>query len=255
MSVRDAVLPPAAPRGRYDRRCPKTTRDALQRERLLLATALAHARGACTVSEVIALARVGRATFYEYFDDTAHALTEVQDRAATCFQQAAAPILDSDCSERDGRDALALLDGLCGAWRAAIEEAPVIFSSALVTHAALSRPASCFRDCLLGWLGRWKPDALVATRRARARASTFLLAAGAQALGLRLARARLHALDAAPTEALGTTATPKATPAAGEGTAATCVDAGTTDSVAEALDLDVAFAALAGTARRLLADG
>jgi AcrR family transcriptional regulator len=54
---------------------PRQQRLAEQRERLLTATALAAADEASpTVASIVSRAGVGRNTFYEYFDDVAHAL-------------------------------------------------------------------------------------------------------------------------------------------------------------------------------------
>jgi len=78
---RDETLSPAPGRGQYDRALTRERRQAEQRERLLLATASAFVQQRPGVSGVIALAGVGRNTFYEYFDDFEHALEAVSTRA------------------------------------------------------------------------------------------------------------------------------------------------------------------------------
>ena len=78
---RSEGLLPAPGRGQYDRALTRERRQAEQRERLLVATAAALAKGQATVQGVIALAGVGRNTFYEYFDDFPHALAAVRARA------------------------------------------------------------------------------------------------------------------------------------------------------------------------------
>jgi hypothetical protein len=72
-------LVPAPGRGEYDRRLPREQRLAEQRERLLAAVALAHVRDSePALATVVALAGVGRNTFYEYFDDVPHARREAE---------------------------------------------------------------------------------------------------------------------------------------------------------------------------------
>jgi AcrR family transcriptional regulator len=72
-------LVPAPGRGLYDRRLPREQRLAEQRERLLAAVARAHTREAApALAAVVALAGVGRNTFYEYFDDVPHARREAE---------------------------------------------------------------------------------------------------------------------------------------------------------------------------------
>ena len=75
-------LAPAPKRGRYDRSLTRHERQAEQRERLLAATAaVAFAGDELNVANVVARAGVGRNTFYEYFDDFAHALHALSARA------------------------------------------------------------------------------------------------------------------------------------------------------------------------------
>lgn len=85
MSQRGAPLAllPAPGRGQYDRRLPRERRLAEQRERLIAATAQALAKTESpSVAEVVAVAGTGRNTFYEYFDDIAHARQAAEARAA-----------------------------------------------------------------------------------------------------------------------------------------------------------------------------
>jgi AcrR family transcriptional regulator len=76
---------PAPGRGQYDRRQPREVRLLEQRARLLSATALAIARAPDasepTIGSVVTLAGVSRNTFYEYFDDLAHARAAAEQRA------------------------------------------------------------------------------------------------------------------------------------------------------------------------------
>jgi AcrR family transcriptional regulator len=85
---RAETLLPAPGRGQYDRALTRERRQAEQRERLMVATASAFARGQHSVSGVVTLAGVGRNTFYEYFDDFAHALEVVRARAQARAEEA-----------------------------------------------------------------------------------------------------------------------------------------------------------------------
>jgi AcrR family transcriptional regulator len=76
------TLAPAPGRGQYDRRQPREARLVEQRARLLSATANALARNAdATIADVVKVAGVSRNTFYEYFDDLAHARVAAEQRA------------------------------------------------------------------------------------------------------------------------------------------------------------------------------
>jgi AcrR family transcriptional regulator len=77
-----SLLLPAPGRGKYDRALGRARRHAEQQERLLLAAAEAFALVGRSVglSAVVARARTGRNTFYEYFDDVEHALAAVRAR-------------------------------------------------------------------------------------------------------------------------------------------------------------------------------
>lgn len=68
----------APPRGRYDRRSTPEERLRAQRWRLMQAVARAFVEREPSVSRVAAISRVGRASFYEFFDDFEHALAIVR---------------------------------------------------------------------------------------------------------------------------------------------------------------------------------
>jgi AcrR family transcriptional regulator len=73
--------------------------------------------GAATVSRVVAIAGVGRNSFYECFDDFEHALETVREKEARRVTRALALQLNaSDFTER--------LSGLCWAWIRAIVGEP-----------------------------------------------------------------------------------------------------------------------------------
>jgi AcrR family transcriptional regulator len=79
---RSDVLLPAPGRGQYDRRAPRERRIAEQKERLVEATALAAVHEPpVSVSSIVRRAGVGRNTFYEYFDDIAHAVEAAESAA------------------------------------------------------------------------------------------------------------------------------------------------------------------------------
>ncbi len=83
-----ASLLPAPGRGQYDRRQPREARLLEQRARILAATAAALAAdAAANVAAVVKLAGVSRNTFYEYFDDLAHARDVVERRAEQRVEQ------------------------------------------------------------------------------------------------------------------------------------------------------------------------
>lgn len=116
------VTEPAPSRGCYDRALTRPQRHAIQRERLLRATARAYvvSNERLTISDVVRLAGVGRNTFYEYFDTVEHALAAVQSRVLDqlgsqgelALSQARTPVLKLKatvatwfgCLEHDGAD-------------------------------------------------------------------------------------------------------------------------------------------------------
>lgn len=75
-------LIPAPKRGLYDRALSRHQRQATQQERVIAAMAALVAAGReLSVASVVEHAGIGRNTFYEYFDDVAHALTMIDSRA------------------------------------------------------------------------------------------------------------------------------------------------------------------------------
>lgn len=84
-------------RGQYARGCSGVERFATQRARLLGATRLAHLGGHDSVSEVVRLAGVSRNTFYECFDDFAHALDRARREAFARLVTALRVHLASNC--------------------------------------------------------------------------------------------------------------------------------------------------------------
>lgn len=102
---------PAPKRGRYDRSLTRHERQAEQRERLLAATAAVAAAGEeLNVASVVARAGVGRNTFYEYFDDFAHALHSLSARARSELASAIAAELGA------ARTPLERIRALARAW-------------------------------------------------------------------------------------------------------------------------------------------
>ncbi|HEV8246339.1 MAG TPA: TetR/AcrR family transcriptional regulator, partial [Polyangiaceae bacterium] len=104
------LLLPAPGRGQYDRAQTRERRQAEQRERLLLATAGAFARGRASVSGVVELAGVGRNTFYEYFDDYPHALAALRSHTLERMDAAWRPALGN------AHTPLERLRAVCRAW-------------------------------------------------------------------------------------------------------------------------------------------
>ena len=74
-------------RGRYDRRSTPEERLRAQRGRLMHAVARAFVEREPSVSRVAALSRVGRASFYEFFDDFEHALGMVRSAAIDALER------------------------------------------------------------------------------------------------------------------------------------------------------------------------
>ncbi len=112
------TLLPAPGRGQYDRALTRERRQAEQRERLLLATAAAFAQQHRGVSGVIALAGVGRNTFYEYFDDFAHALDALSSRAQARLELACRAALER------ARTPIERLRAISRGWCSALLEFP-----------------------------------------------------------------------------------------------------------------------------------
>jgi len=123
------VVPPAPPRGQYDRRQSREARVLEQHSRLVAATAFVVAsQAAPTITAVVNLARVSRNTFYEYFDDLEHARLAAVSRAKQGVAQA---LLRAEASARtpvERRRALAR------AWFDWIDSAPA--DASLIMRAA-----------------------------------------------------------------------------------------------------------------------
>src|SRR6187401_1542681 len=117
----------APARGRYDRGQSRAARFGEQRRRLLVATAHAHLEGVATVSRVVAIAGVGRNTFYECFDDFEHALRSARTDAAKRMNEVLTAVA------RDSRDAgdEQRIDALAHAWVATVLEEPLLALTAL----------------------------------------------------------------------------------------------------------------------------
>lgn len=160
--------------------------------RLLAAAAQAQLEGVTTVSRVVAIAGVGRNTFYECFDDFEHALRTARSEAVKRMREA----LDSVA--RDERWA----DELARVWVATVLEEPLLAFAALRVSAAssLSELGLAFASTLALDAARER-DALDAS----VRLGLELAAASAEACarGLVLtAAARAGALAATPVPAL-----------------------------------------------------
>lgn len=115
-----------------------------QRERLLSATAVALSRDEnATIAVVVGLARVSRNTFYEYFDDLAHARRAVVQRATQRLEQALRG------AEQRSRTPVERWRALARAWFGWIEAAPAEARLVLATsEAALSDAGSTFEVAL-----------------------------------------------------------------------------------------------------------
>ncbi len=177
---RAELLLPAPGRGQYDRAITRERRQAEQRERLLLAVAGAYARGRASVSGAIDLAGVGRNTFYEYFDDYAHALEAL--RAQVVARIAAAWRLEL----ASARTPLERVRSVCHAWCSALlaerDEALVLLCAAPRTP---EEPLSSAGRELYVALEESRRET---AQRADAQAELTALAAAGEALALRWLR-------------------------------------------------------------------
>lgn len=128
---------------------------AEQRERLLAATAIIAARDvAPSVASVAAAAGVGRNTFYEYFDDVAHAVAAAQRGATRALEQ-----IMRD-AESAARTPIERFRSLVRAWLSFAESEPsaallalsrlpdtgALTSGGTVLQAALSRSLDTLRN-------------------------------------------------------------------------------------------------------------
>lgn len=169
-------------RGKYDRRASREDRVSAQRERLLHSTALAALAGSPTVSRVMSIAGVGRATFYEYFDDAEHALSQVTEHVNASFRRA----LDRQHQARESRVQISI-EQLFATWFECAEALPLFWKCALANSSLpLSPPARILQSAALMCLRSETP---LSSRvdEAELELRAFLLAASAQAFALVLA--------------------------------------------------------------------
>jgi AcrR family transcriptional regulator len=158
-------------RGRYDRRTTPEERLRAQRERLLRAVARAFVEKQANVSRVTELARVGRASFYEFFDDFEHALSAVRSVALDSVERALEQALIRE------RAPVAALRALASDFLSAVSAWP---DAALVALGSAVEEASpmgrCFSSALSHWLETTRRSGLVPPARDDTR---LLLATGA----------------------------------------------------------------------------
>jgi AcrR family transcriptional regulator len=114
-----AIQLPAPRRGAYDRSLSRSERDAAHRERLLLAAAEVLTEGPATVARIVERARVGRSTFYEFFDSPEHALDYLEQRALRSLENA----LENAISE--ARTPLERVRAIARSWLAELDARPV----------------------------------------------------------------------------------------------------------------------------------
>jgi AcrR family transcriptional regulator len=167
----DQLLAP--PRGRYDRRSTPEERLRAQRERLLRAVALAFVEGEPSVSRVAALARVGRGSFYEFFDDFEHALRAVKTNTSSSIDKALLSALAS--AGEPGAALRAMVSDYVDAVRRAPEA--TLVALAITEGAVLSPLGGGVARVLHGWLasmGRVDPTI---THESDSRRVTFAAAA------------------------------------------------------------------------------
>ena len=131
---RDTLIP-APGRGQYDRAQSRVERQAEQRERLVHAATVAFASGPVTVARIVAVAGVGRNTFYEYFDDPEHALAVAESRALARLEARVHRELES------ARTPLETLRALARAWFTELDANSLEFRLALRAGQAALSPA------------------------------------------------------------------------------------------------------------------
>ena len=142
-----------------------------QRERLLRAVAAAAVEGEPNVSRVAALARAGRASFYEFFDDFEHALATVRATAITSLERALNGALERE------RAPYAALRALAAELLATIRASPEASLCALAPGAGnASALGACFARALEGWLSASSGAGFITPRSDERR---LLLATGA----------------------------------------------------------------------------
>lgn len=154
--MKELRLPPAPTRGRYDRTLTRRERQAEQQERVIAAiAAVSDAGRELSVANVVAHARIGRNTFYEYFDDVEHALTAIRSRAR---RELAARVEGALLSARTPLERVRVL---ARAW------AENLFESPGLTRLALRAQPAELDSSELSALGRYVATVLEAEVAAR----------------------------------------------------------------------------------------
>jgi len=187
MSDTDALLP-APGRGQYDRQVPRQRRQAVQRARLLSATAVVLAsEPAPSVASVIRVAGVGRNSFYEYFDHFEHARDAL-------FVELERWLIDAlRAAEQSVRTPVEAFRSLAAAWFTLATEHPAQWLALSGVAPTDTRPVSLagivFADALERAVSGFARRGVIARPPDRVRA--MLVAAAAEALARPLARAAL----------------------------------------------------------------
>ena len=183
---------PAPGRGQYDRRQSREARIVEQRARLLSATAFACSREASpTIASVVKIAGVSRNTFYEYFDDLAHARTAAAQRA----QQQLARRLHA--AEERTRTPVERLRALMLAWTAWATAAPADAALCLQgAPAGLGLAARELEAALVRSTATLRASGVQAPEQEGLRVT--VLAAGAEVLARRLLALGARTSDGTP---------------------------------------------------------
>lgn len=165
---------PAPGRGGYDRSLSRSERDAQHRERLLLAAAEVLADGPATVARIVERARVGRSTFYEFFDSPEHLLDYLEQRALRSLESAL------ELALTEARTPLERVRALARAWLAEVDARPVEARVALtrrlgnqllspagdLLHRALERCVHAAHHDRMGWMSAADESSLLAAAAA-----------------------------------------------------------------------------------------
>jgi AcrR family transcriptional regulator len=115
-------IEPAPRRGTYDRGASRSDRHAEQRIRVLLAACAAFAEhgSRTTVAHIIGKAKIGRNTFYESYDDAAHALSVAARGVARHVSNELSRVAHAH------RTPIARLRAVCEAWFEWVEKNPAL---------------------------------------------------------------------------------------------------------------------------------
>jgi AcrR family transcriptional regulator len=142
------VLDRAPSRGRYSRESSAIERFWAQRRRVLEATLLAGALHETSVTAVARIAGVGRSTFYECFDDFAHALDAATKSAMREVREVLAGVRRVARVEgARGATTSELLDLLSAQWVRCAFERPAAMLCALASEEAVAGFVSAALDC------------------------------------------------------------------------------------------------------------